>query len=71
MSTTQAAATEDLRDHGYATMIHGHTHHPATHDHFARRHPRRERWVLADWHEDRGGALTWDETLRREAILLR
>ena len=66
----QAAATEDLlRDHAYATMIHGHTHHPATHDHFVDG-IHVERWVLADWHEDRGEALAWDgETLRREAIL--
>lgn len=29
-----------------------------------------ERWVLADWHEDRGEALAWDgEALTREAIL--
>ena len=29
-----------------------------------------ERWVLADWHEDRGECLVWDgETLTREAIV--
>ncbi len=29
-----ASATDDfLRDHGYVTFIHGHTHQPATHDH--------------------------------------
>jgi UDP-2,3-diacylglucosamine hydrolase len=28
-----------------------------------------ERWVLADWHEDRGECLVWDgEALSREAI---
>jgi UDP-2,3-diacylglucosamine hydrolase len=66
----QAAATEDfLRQHGYATFIHGHTHRPATHDHIVDG-IHVERWVLADWHEDRGECLAWDgETLTREAVL--
>jgi UDP-2,3-diacylglucosamine hydrolase len=64
------AATDDfLRDHAYATFIHGHTHRPATHDHIVDG-IHVERWVLADWHEDRGECLAWDgETLKREAIL--
>ena len=63
------AATDDfLRDHAYATLIHGHTHHPATHDHIVDG-IHVERWVLADWHEDRGECLVWDgEALRREII---
>lgn len=66
----QPAATEDfLRAHGYATFIHGHTHQPATHDHIVDG-IHVERWVLADWHEDRGECLLWDgEALQREAIL--
>ncbi len=66
----QAAATEDyLRQHGYATFIHGHTHMPATHDHIVDG-IHVERWVLADWHEDRGECVAWDgETLTREALL--
>lgn len=66
----QAAATEDfLRQHGYATFIHGHTHQPATHDHIVDG-IHVERWVLADWHEAQGECLVWDgETLRREAVL--
>jgi len=65
----QPAATEDfLRQHGYATFIHGHTHQPATHDHIVDG-IHVERWVLADWHEDRGECLVWDgEALRREAL---
>lgn len=61
--------TDDfLRQHGYATFIHGHTHQPATHDHIVDG-IHVERWVLADWHEDRGECLCWDgETLTREAI---
>lgn len=63
------AATDDfLREHGYATFIHGHTHHPATHDHLVDG-IHVERWVLADWHEDRGEYLSWDgERLVREAL---
>ena len=66
----QPAATDDfLREHGYATFIHGHTHQPATHDHIVDG-IHVERWVLADWHEDRGECLIWDgEALRREAVL--
>lgn len=66
----QAAAIDDfLRQHGYATFIHGHTHQPATHDHIVDG-IHVERWVLADWHETEGECLVWDgEALRREAIL--
>ena len=65
----QAAATDDfLREHGYATFIHGHTHQPARHDHIVDG-IHVERWVLADWHEDRGECLVWDgEALSREAL---
>ena len=62
-------ATEDfLRDHGYATFIHGHTHRPEKHDHIVDG-IHVERWVLSDWHEERAEALLWDgEQLSREAI---
>jgi len=62
-------ATDDfLRQHGYATFIHGHTHHPATHDHMIDG-IHVERWVLADWHEDRGESLVWDgDRLARESL---
>lgn len=61
--------TEDfLREHGYATFIHGHTHRPATHDHIVDG-IHVERWVMADWHEDRGECLCWDEqALSREVL---
>ena len=64
------AATDDfIRDHGYATFIHGHTHQAATHDHMVDG-IHVERWVLADWHEDRGECLVWDgERLKREAVV--
>lgn len=68
-SDLQPAASEDfLRQHGYATFIHGHTHQPATHDHIVDG-IHVERWVLADWHEERGECLVWDgEALHREAL---
>ncbi len=64
-----AGATEDfLREHGYATFIHGHTHRPATHDHIVDG-IHVERWVLSDWHDDRGECLRWNgETLTRETL---
>ena len=66
----QPRATDDfLREHGYVTFIHGHTHQPATHDHMVDG-IHVERWVLADWHETHGECLVWDgATLKREAIL--
>jgi len=66
----QPAATDDfIRAHGYATFIHGHTHRAATHDHMVDG-IHVERWVLGDWHEDRGDCLVWDgERLTREAVL--
>jgi len=66
----QPGATDDfLREHGYATFIHGHTHQPAKHDHIVDG-IHVERWVLADWHETRGECLVWNgETLNREPIL--
>jgi UDP-2,3-diacylglucosamine hydrolase len=67
----QPAATDDfLREHGYATFIHGHTHQPAKHDHIVDG-IHVERWVLADWHEACGECLVWDgQALRRERLTL-
>ena len=64
-----ARVTEDfLRQHGYATLIHGHTHRPARHEHLVDG-VRVERHVLADWSETRGEALIWDGgTLRRQPL---
>lgn len=64
------AATDDfLREHRYATLIHGHTHRPDRHVHHVDG-VAVERWVLADWHATRGEYLAWDgETLSRHALL--
>ena len=63
-------ATEDfLRENGYASLIHGHTHRPAKHDHIVDG-IHVERWVMAEWHEDRGECLCWDgESLSREVLV--
>ena len=63
------SATDDfLRAYGYATFIHGHTHLPAQHDHLVDG-IHVERWVMADWQEDRGECLCWDgERLEREIL---
>lgn len=54
------AATDDfLRRHGYATLIHGHTHRPGRHTHRVDGLCV-ERWTLADWREDHGEYLAWD-----------
>lgn len=68
-----AATVEDfLRDNGYTTLIHGHTHRPDRHDHIVDG-IHCERWVLADWRQDAtrawGDCLVWDgETLQRESL---
>jgi UDP-2,3-diacylglucosamine hydrolase len=65
----EAGAVDDfLRENGYATLIHGHTHRPATHDHIVDG-IHCQRWVLSDWHDDHGEAIVWDgETLSRLAV---
>ena len=64
------AATDDfLRRHGYASLIHGHTHRPARHDHIVDG-IHVERWVLADWREEEGECLAWNgATLVRERLI--
>jgi len=64
-----AVDTDDfIRQHGYATFIHGHTHQPAVHRHLIDG-IHVERWVLSDWREDRGEYLAWDgERLHRVAL---
>ena len=57
-----ATVEDEARRYGYATLIHGHTHRPATHDHMVDG-IHVERWVLADWSAERGEYLAWDEAL--------
>jgi UDP-2,3-diacylglucosamine hydrolase len=69
MDLNPAATDGFLRQHGYATFIHGHTHRPARHDHLVDG-IHVERWTLADWSENQGETLVWDgEKLTRQALL--
>ena len=62
ITDVDAATVEDeARHQGYATLIHGHTHRPATHDHIVDG-IHVERWVLADWSAKRGEYLVWDDS---------
>ncbi|MEI7612062.1 MAG: UDP-2,3-diacylglucosamine diphosphatase [Betaproteobacteria bacterium] len=68
MDLNPVATDSFLRAHGHATFIHGHTHHPAVHQHRVDGIPV-ERWVLADWHDTRGEVLIWNgERLSREPL---
>jgi UDP-2,3-diacylglucosamine hydrolase len=55
---TDSAVLELLDSHGWPTLIHGHTHRPATH-HLPAGHAA-ERWVIRDWHGSSGGYLRLD-----------
>ncbi|GGY06181.1 UDP-2,3-diacylglucosamine diphosphatase [Paludibacterium paludis] len=60
ISDVTADAVEALLDsHGWPTLIHGHTHRPATHRH-AKDGRTAERWVIRDWHDGKGGFLKLD-----------
>jgi UDP-2,3-diacylglucosamine hydrolase len=69
LTDTNPRETDDfIRQNGYATVIHGHTHRPAIHDHLVDG-IHVERWVLADWHEDKGEYLAWNgEALQRHSL---
>ena len=59
MDANPIAVADFLRRRDYATLIHGHTHKPACHEHLVDG-VRAERHVLADWSETTGEALRWD-----------
>jgi UDP-2,3-diacylglucosamine hydrolase len=50
MDVAPDAVAALLREHGYPTLIHGHTHRPARHTHSVDGHDC-TRYVLADWHD--------------------
>lgn len=59
-----------LRQYPDAFLIHGHTHRPQTHQHRINGNLL-ERWVLSDWHEERGEILVWDgKELNRQPLFL-
>jgi UDP-2,3-diacylglucosamine hydrolase len=68
MDVAPASVDDFLRAHGYASLIHGHTHRPDHHDHLVDG-IHCERWVLGDWHSDAGDYLRLEgNTLHREAV---
>lgn len=56
MDVNPAAVAAALADHGAQAMIHGHTHRQGRHEHHVAGKAC-QRWVLGDWHADRGNAL--------------
>jgi UDP-2,3-diacylglucosamine hydrolase len=56
MDVNPEAVAVALADHGAQAMIHGHTHRQGRHEHLAAG-TTCQRWVLGDWHADRGNAL--------------
>lgn len=75
MDVNRHTVDDFLHDQGYPTLIHGHTHRPAQHDHIVDG-IHCERWVLADWKEAGDGrpkpfgeVLDWDgEQLKRRIV---
>lgn len=68
MDVNPVATDDFLRRYGYASLIHGHTHRPARHDHMVDG-IHVERWVLADWQEGEGECLSWNgASLLRERL---
>jgi UDP-2,3-diacylglucosamine hydrolase len=59
MDVNSDAVIAALAEHGAHAMIHGHTHRQGRHEQFVtgKSCPR---WVLGDWHADRGNALWCD-----------
>ena len=67
MDVTPSSVETVFRSYDYPTIIHGHTHRPATHRHVIDGHIC-QRWVLADWHE-RGEYLhAFQSTLKRVSV---
>ncbi len=59
MDVNPQTVVETLRRHRCTTLIHGHTHRPATHAVSINGLPA-QRIVLADWTKDRAESLCWD-----------
>lgn len=69
MDVNADTVSDYLRHHDVSRLIHGHTHRPGEHQHPVQDRTA-ERWVLAEWHGDRGEALCASNGgLQREAIL--
>ncbi|MCW3479292.1 UDP-2,3-diacylglucosamine diphosphatase [Neisseriaceae bacterium JH1-16] len=58
-TAVQATLAEQAQGELPPLMIHGHTHRPARHDVTVNGHTT-QRWVIADWHDGKGGYLRLD-----------
>jgi len=67
MDVNAEAVAEALRAHGYARLIHGHTHRAAHHT-LTVDGRQCERWVLSDWYEN-GSYLACDENDCRSMVV--
>lgn len=56
---SESAVLALLEEYDWPTLIHGHTHRPACHEHRVGEH-RALRWVIADWHDQQGGVVRID-----------
>jgi UDP-2,3-diacylglucosamine hydrolase len=56
MDVNQGAVEQIMREQGVRRLIHGHTHRPGRHR-FQLDGESAERWVLAEWHQDRAQVL--------------
>ena len=69
MDVNQRTVEDYMRRHGTECLIHGHTHRPADHP-FRLGGQEVDRFVLAEWHQDRGEVLVVSgDGIRREAIV--
>jgi UDP-2,3-diacylglucosamine hydrolase len=70
MDVAPAAVEDMLRAFDFPTLIHGHTHRPATHRHEVDGRTC-ERWVLSDWHDTHGEYLEATPDFTRRAFIQR
>jgi UDP-2,3-diacylglucosamine hydrolase len=67
MDVTPATVERVFAQYNYPTIIHGHTHRPATHRQVIDGQAC-ERWVLADWHEHGEYLRAAEDTFARVAV---
>lgn len=58
MDVNQNTVVNTMRQYACRRLIHGHTHRPAVHEFLVDGKPA-QRFVLADWHKDKGDVLVW------------
>jgi UDP-2,3-diacylglucosamine hydrolase len=58
MDVTLSEVDQALDEANVNSMIHGHTHRPATHQ-WQQQGAQRQRWVLGDWSDSHGWMIRW------------